>query len=770
MNIAVDAGDLEGDPSGRSVGHDWNAYTVADRDGARRIELAVDGITCAACLTDIERGLRRLPGVVSARVNVGSRRTSVVFSPDKLTPDAVLERMAAIGYPAQPFDPAMRRDNRSAEARELLKCMGVAGFGAMNVMLMSVSVWSGNVTDITPETRDFFHFMSALIAIPTVAYAARPFIRSAFAAIRRRSLNMDVPISLGVCLAMGLSIFNTLNHALEAYFDSALMLLFFLLLGRFLDENMRRRTAVEAETLATLRADSALKRGGDGDLVRVPLSAVQPGDIVVVRPGERVPVDGEVLSGQSDVDRSLVTGETLPVPVAPGDVVHAGTLNGAGLLTVVVTAAVEGTLMAEIERLIGEAQTAKSGALRLADRAARAYAPVVHSSALLTAIGWLVVGAGWHTALVNAIAVLIITCPCALALAVPAVQVTAAGRFFRNGILLNAGDAIERLARVDTVVFDKTGTLTSPEPLLANRASISDDLLDLAGRLARSSRHPLAEALARASGARSTVEGAREVTGEGVTVDLAGRTLRLGSLAFCGIGDDLADPVRSAHPDASLIAFSDGERKAVFAFAQRLKADAVEVAAELRAKGCRLIILSGDREAAVSIVAERLGIADWQAEVDPAGKIARLDALKAEGRRVLMVGDGLNDAPSLAAAHVSLSPVSAAHLAQAASDAVFLGDRLKPVVTALDVSRAAYRLMKQNLWTAVVYNLIAVPIAVLGYVTPLIAAAAMSGSSLIVTLNALRLRRVAAPPAERPPAAVAAARDELATEQAKVQI
>lgn len=766
MNIAVDVGPLEDEPAGQPVGHDWDAYTVADRDGNRRMELAVDDITCAACLTDIERGLRRLPGVVRARVNVSNRRTSVVFSPEKVTPLAVLERMAAIGYPAQPFDPAMRRDNRSAEARELLKCMGVAGFGAMNVMLMSVSVWSGNVTDITPETRDFFHFMSALIALPTVAYAARPFFRSAFAAIRRRSLNMDVPISIGVCLTMGLSIFNTLTHALEAYFDSALMLLFFLLLGRFLDENMRRRTAVEAETLATLRADSALKRGDDDKLVRVPLSAVRPGDIVVVRPGERVPVDGEVLSGRSDVDRSLVTGETLPASVAPGDIVHAGTLNGAGLLTVVVTAAVEGTLMAEIERLIGEAQSAKSGTLRLADRAARAYAPVVHSSAFLTAAGWLIAGAGWHTALINAIAVLIITCPCALALAVPAVQVTAAGRFFRNGILLNAGDAIERLARVDVIVFDKTGTLTSPEPLLANWADVSDDLLELAGRLARSSRHPLAEALARASGATGTIDGSREVTGEGVMVDLAERTLRLGSLSFCGIADEVADPVRSAYPDASLIAFSSGDRTAVFAFAQRLKADAVEVVAALRTKGYRLMILSGDRAAAVATVAENLGIAEWQAEVDPAGKIARLDALKAEGRRVLMVGDGLNDAPSLAAAHVSLSPVSAAHLAQAASDAVFLSDHLKPVIVALDVSRAAYRLMKQNLWTAVVYNLIAVPIAVLGYVTPLIAAAAMSGSSMIVTLNALRLRRVATPPAERPPEAVAAARDDQAQEPA----
>lgn len=737
--------------------HDWDAYSVADRDGARRIELAVEGITCAACLTDIERGLRRLPGIVSARVNVANRRTSVVYTPETLTPDDVLARMAAIGYPAHPFDPSLKRDGGSAEARELLKCMGVAGFGAMNVMLMSVSVWSGNVTDITPETRDFFHFMSALIAIPTVGYAARPFFRSAVAAIRRRSLNMDVPISLGVSLAMGLSIFNTLTHALEAYFDSALMLLFFLLLGRFLDENMRRRTAVEAETLATLRADSAMRRGPDGSLVRVPISAVRAGDVVEVPPGERVPVDGLVLSGCSEVDRSLVTGETLPVLAKAGDVVHAGTLNGAGLITVVVTAASDGTLLAEIERLIGEAQAAKSGTLRLVDRAARAYAPVVHSSALLTAIGWLIADAGWHTALINAIAVLIITCPCALALAVPAVQVTAAGRFFRNGILLNVGDAIERLAGVDTVVFDKTGTLTMPEPQLANAADLPADLIALAGTLARASRHPLAEALARVAPAGHPLDDAREVTGEGIIAVIDGREVRLGSLAFCGIAEATADAVLAAHPDASLIALSDGGRQAVFAFIQRLKADAGEVVADLKAKGLSLMILSGDRDGAVATVAARLGIDDWRAGIDPAGKIAVLEALKAEGRRVLMVGDGLNDAPSLAAAHVSLSPVSATHLAQAASDAVFLGDRLMPVVTALDISRAAYRLMKQNLAAAVIYNLIAVPVAVLGHVNPLIAALAMSGSSMIVTLNALRLRRVARPPDRRPPAAIAAA-------------
>ncbi len=726
---------------------DWSAYSLAEPDGRRRLTLAVENITCAACMGDIERALRGVEGVASARVNLADRRVAVVYDPAALSPDVLLARLQAIGYPAHPFDPAARRDGGSAEARRLLKSLGVAGFGTMNVMLMSISVWSGNVTDITPETRDFFHFMSALVALPCIAYAGQPFFGSAAAAIRRRSVNMDVPISIGILLATGLSVANTFLGGHEAYFDSALMLLFFLLLGRFLDENMRRRTAVEAETLATLRSESAVRIGADGALAEVPVSRVAPGDLVLVRPGERVPVDGRVAAGTSEIDRSLVTGETAPVAVGPGEMVHAGMINGFGALTVSVTAAVEGTLVAEIERLISEAQSMKAGAMRLADRAARAYAPVVHSAAALTFLGWMAVGADWSHALVIAIAVLIITCPCALALAIPAVQVVAAGRLFRSGVLLNAGDAIERLAAVDTIVFDKTGTLTTPEPRLVASSRFDAGALALAGRLALSSRHPLARGLARAAGAVETLEGVRERPGEGVAALVDGREIRLGSPAFCAVPAEVVERMRAAHPTASLIAVADGRGEPVLhALAQAIKTDAAETLARLAAAGYRIEILSGDRQAAVAETAAALGVAEFRAEADPQAKIARLEVLAAEGRRVLMVGDGLNDAPSLAAAHVSMSPVSAAHVAQAAADAVFLGERLGPVATALEVARAARRLMGQNLAIAVVYNVIAVPIAVLGYVTPLVAALAMSGSSLIVTLNAVRLRRIAGEP------------------------
>ena len=497
---------------------------------------------------------------------------------------------------------------------------------------------------------------------------------------------------------------------------------------------MRRKTRAVAGNLAALKADFAHRFDGP-ELVRVPAAALQPGDRLLVRPGDRVPADGLVINGSSEIDDSLVTGETARRAIAAGAVIHAGAVNFSGTLTMRVTAAGSGTLIDEVERLLDKAVTAKSRHVRLADRAARLYAPVVHATAALTIVGWLAAGASVHDAVVTAIAVLIITCPCALALAVPAVQVVASGMLFRSGVMLNSGDAIERLSEIDTVVFDKTGTLTLPEPRVDNAAALDPELLQRAARLALSSRHPLAAAVAREARERAPFDGATEEPGHGVRAMIEGAEARLGSLAFCGLAS--ADPVE---PGASTIAFSHAGRSAVLLVRQKLRPDAVETVAALRSLGLALMILSGDRSDAVAPVAAALGIADWRGGLTPAEKIAAIDALKAQGRRVLMVGDGLNDAPALAAAHVSLSPISAADLTQAQADAVFLGERLGPVREAVAVARRARRLMRQNLWLAVLYNAVAVPVAIAGFATPLIAAAAMSGSSVLVTLNALRAR------------------------------
>jgi len=709
---------------------DLSLYATPAGDGTFGMELAIDGIACGACIARVEGAVKQVPGVTEARLNLTNRRLHVAWADGAVKPAEILQALEASGYHGHPFMPLRAEQEEALEARRLMRCLAVAGFATMNIMLLSVSVWSGNVTDITPETRDFFHWASALIALPAAAYAGRPFFASAWRALRSRAVNMDVPISLGVILALAMSLVETANHAEHAYFDSALMLLFFLLVGRTLDHAVRRKTRAVAGNLAALKADTAHRFMGD-ELVSVPVAVLKAGDRLLVKPGERVPADGTVLRGNSEIDESIVTGETARRRIGPVNTVYAGCTNYSGALTLQVTAAGGTSLIDEIEKLLDKAAGTKSRTMRLADRAARIYAPVVHLTAALTFIGWLAAGASIHDALITAIAVLIITCPCALALAIPAVQVVASGALFRSGVILNAGDAIERLAGVDIVVFDKTGTLTLPEPRVVNVTSLDSELLEAAARLALSSRHPLAVALSREAIARTPFDGAVEHPGQGVCAIVEAVEMRLGSPEFCNV-------VPTCESPASVICFRHGNRSALIEIAQSLRPDAVEVVRSLRERGLDLCILSGDRAESVAPVAKALGIESWQAGLKPADKIARIEEWKAHGCRVAMIGDGLNDAPSLAAARVSLSPISAADLTQAHADAVFLGEKLKPVLDAIIIARRARSLMIENLRLAMIYNAIAVPVAISGAVTPLIAALAMSGSSLIVTLNALR--------------------------------
>jgi Cu2+-exporting ATPase len=715
---------------------DLSLFVEAGNAGESHMTLAVEGVACAGCIRKIEHGLADLPGIIDARVNFTRRRLAVDWRNNEIDAAHIIEAIEHLGYHAHPFVPERADADDGAEASRLLKCVAVAGFAAMNVMLLSVSVWAGNVSDMTQETRDLFHWLSALIALPAAAYSGQPFFQSAFRALRARQVNMDVPISIGVSLALGLSVYETAIHATHAYFDSAIMLLFFLLVGRYLDLAMRRKTRLFAGNLASIKAEFAHRLDANGELTKVPAAGLFPGDRVLVRAGERVPADGKVINGSSEIDESLVTGETLHRPVQAGAAVYSGSINISGALTVRVTTAGAGTLVVEVERLLEKATAASSRPVRLADRAARLYAPVVHTTAALTALGWLFAGAGIHDSIVIAIAVLIITCPCAIALAIPAVQVVAAGALFRSGVILNGGDAIERLAEADVIVFDKTGTLTLPEPSVDPAIDIDPCTLERAARLALSSHHPLATALGRVARERSPYPDAVEEPGQGVRALIDGKDARLGSASFCGFGDTQ----QPHNGTASFITFAHDGKIANIAIRQALRSDAVAVAKALRQRGFDLMVLSGDRAAAVMPVAQELGIEHWRAGVTPAEKISAIELLKSQGRRVLMVGDGLNDAPALAAAHVSLSPITAAHLTQAHADALFLGQQLKPVLSAVVLSRRARALMKENLALAAVYNLIAVPLAIAGLVTPLIAAVAMSGSSLLVTVNALRAR------------------------------
>jgi Cu2+-exporting ATPase len=717
---------------------DYSHYTRRASDGAATMDVVVDGIHCGGCIGRIERSLKTVEGLADARLNFTNRRLTLTWNDPAFDPGEAIRVLERMGYHANPFSQHSGEERESAQLTFLLRCLAVSGFAAMNIMLLSVSVWSGNVTDITPETRDLFHWLSAAIALPAAAYAGQPFFRSAWSALKARHTNMDVPISLGILLALGLSLYETTHSAEHAYFDSAIMLIFFLLCGRVLDQMMRRRTRAVAGNLAALKSDTAFRLMDNGELAQVPSAALRVGDRILVRAGERIAADGVVVSGHAHLDESLITGETTPSKARADRQVYAGSIDLDGTLTIRVTAAGENTFLDDIDRLLDKAVHARSRYVKLSDRIARYYAPMVHATAALTFVGWMLAGQSVHASVVTAITVLIITCPCALALAIPAVQVVAASALFRSGVFLNAGDAIERLAEADVVVFDKTGTLTLPELHVINVADIDPQSLALAGQLALSSRHPLAAALARRQTGAKPLDDVTEEYGRGVRTIVDGVEARLGSSDFCSV--EVPNALLTRHPGASLIAFRHGERTAVFAVHQVLRPDAAQTIHGLMRLGIAVHILSGDRAQAVEPIAKALGVPQWRAGLTPADKVAMIEAWKSEGRKVLMVGDGLNDAPSLAAANVSMSPISAADLSQAQADAVFLGASLRPVLSSVRSARRARAIMRQNLWLAIAYNAVAIPVAVTGLVTPLIAAVAMSGSSILVTLNALRAR------------------------------
>jgi len=715
-----------------SLAADPSAF-VRERNGRFELDLMVRGAKCGGCIAKIEGGMNALDGVENARLNLSTGRLAVAWRGSKDLARQMTARLSELGYTAAPFDAQTQEDAQSSEERSLLVSMAVAGFAMANIMLLSVSVWAGH-GEMDWATRDFMHWVSGMIAIPTAAFAGRPFFRSALTALRARQVNMDVPISLAVLLAVGMSIVETLRGAEHAYFDAAVMLLFFLLIGRYLDMRLRARAGAAARQLAAMQAASANRVGEGGAIASIPASEVQPGDTLLIAAGERVPVDAVVLEGVSRLDAALVTGETDPAEARAGDALYSGMVNLSAPLTVRATARSEESFLAEIARLVEAGQQSRSTYVRLADRAARLYVPLVHSLAALTFLGWWLIGGDVRPAILNAIAVLIITCPCALGLAVPAVQVTASGRLFRAGVLVKSGDALERLSEADYAVFDKTGTLTYGEPKLVNADDIPDETMALAARLCRASKHPLSCAVANHAGEGEAAKDLAETPGAGMEAVIAGQRVRFGSAAWLDLD---ADP--AGQTEAWLAV--EGEAPVRFAFEDQLRPDAASAVAALAARGLPPEMLSGDRPDVAERMGAAVGITRVAGGLKPQDKIDRLEALAAEGRKVFMAGDGLNDAPALSAAHVSAAPARAADISQAAADFVLRDDRLENLALAVDVSRSARRRVFENFAFAALYNACAVPLAVAGLVTPLIAAIAMSGSSLVVTLNALRLAR-----------------------------
>ncbi len=685
--------------------------------------LTVPGMRCASCIAKIERGLRNVKGVDGARVNLSAKRVTIKHD-RALDAEALIAALENLGFEAQAAE-INSLGQSDIESRVLVRSVAVAGFGMMNIMLLSVSVWSG----AGGVTRDLFHWLSAMIAIPVVAYAGRPFFASAALALRHRRTNMDVPISIGVLLATGLSAYETITGGEHAYFDSAVMLLFFLLVGRALDSTMRGKTRAGIGSLLSRMGKSARVVAADGATYSVAAKDLDEGMVMIVAAGEALAADGVIEDGRSAIDNSMLTGESIPQAVSMGDLVYAGAINVGDPIRVRVTAASSDTLIAEIAKLMDDAGQSRSHYVRIADRASRLYAPAVHTLALLAFVGWMIAGAGLHQSLVIAIAVLIITCPCAIGLAVPAAHVVASGALAKRGLLVKDGSALERLAEVDIALFDKTGTLTLGEPI-PEVHHLSHEQKSVALTLAQSSRHPLSRGLARALEAQgvlpTAVSSLSETGGEGVSGDWLGACVALERADVAGSG--LFTTLRI------------GETRVAIRFADPMRPDVAKTIHALKACAINSHILSGDRQSSVSALANELGVVG-DGEMRPDAKLAFLYMLTVQGHRPLMIGDGINDGPALAAAHASIAPSSASDISQQAADAVFIGRGLMPVALAVVVARRTMRIVRQNFGFAIAYNVLAVPLAIAGLLTPLIAAIAMSLSSLVVVGNSLRLAR-----------------------------
>lgn len=729
MSDVIDPGCPSGlaPPTDGGAQTDFSAFVRQTQKGDK-LDLIVRGAKCGGCISKIERALNALTDVETARLNLSTGRLAIVGSRG-FNANRAADTVSGLGYgvSAQSIDDGEVRSE--SEERKLLIAMGVAGFAAANIMLLSVSVWGG-ASEMGEQTRKVFHAISGFIAFPVILFSGRHFFQSAWSALRHGNVNMDVPITLAIWLAFFTSVWETMSGGPHAYFDACIMLIFFLLIGRFLDARLRRKAYSAAHELAALQSHSVTRLSESGpESVRA--QEILPGDRLLLTPGERAIIDMEVTHGQSDVDESLVTGESLPRTASAGMTLYAGSINLGDALEGRAISAASDSLLADIGGLLEAGEQRRSSYRKISDKAVQLYVPFVHITALLAFLGWVfLVGAPVREAILVAVSTLIITCPCALALAAPVAQVVASSRLFRRGVFLKSGDALERLAGVDHIVFDKTGTLTLGNPVWQETNEARSVLSDAAA-LARASRHPLSKALVAAAGAGTMAQGTKEHAGLGLIATIDGVDHRLGSAEWVGASSELdhSGPViwyRAGHADPVPFLFQDT--------AQDSAADAISA---LKSRGLGIEILSGDKPGAVKDIAEQLGIEHWKAGASPTEKADHLEALRASGRHVLMVGDGVNDAAALALAHAALSPGSAIDISQASSDAVYNG-QIDLIPSILDISGTARSAMLQNFGLAALYNLIAVPIAVTGNVTPLVAAIAMSASSLIVTLNALR--------------------------------
>jgi Cu2+-exporting ATPase len=728
---------------------DYHSFIYEERDGDFSINLSLEGVRCGSCIWLIENSLRNIPNVTNARVNLSTNRLTLHWNGKREDIAKLINLLDGLGYRSTPFDPELVIDLDEKEQKQLLKAIAVSGFATVQLMMIMMGIWFTSDTSLMGQhTRSLLHLFGMLVALPCIFYSVLPFFRSALSAIRVLRSNMDVPISIGIIATVLISVRQYYINGEYTYFDSAAMLIFVLLIGRYLDNKSRSLAKSKARDLL-LRQSKAVTVLRDDKLELISAGAVLVGDVVQISAGEKVAVDGEIVFGETSVDNSIITGETIPERVKVGDEVFAGSVNLEQMIRVKVSKPSQNTILAEIIRLIENAEQGRAKYVMIADYAAKLYTPVVLLLSFFTFILWKYIwAANFDEAILNAVAVLIITCPCALGIAVPAVQIIASSRLMNKGILIKTKDALERFAKVDCVVFDKTGTLTLGKPELFGLIDIGNNAkkvitideamqdsklqreLVLIKSIAENSKHPLAQAI---SGIQtdSLALNAKEVKGYGLAAEYEGEEIRLGSFKWCDA---------PKYDDQYMeIWYQRGERRIRLIFQDKLREGAASLVKELKGIGYSIYILSGDRKEVVKKVAEELDISNYIAEADPKEKYRFIEQLNQKQKKVLMIGDGLNDAAALKLGHASISPASGLDIAQNCADAVFQKNIIS-ILEIIIVAKKAEVLVKQNLLVSLIYNAVSMPIAIFGLINPLIAALFMSASSISVIFNSMRLK------------------------------
>jgi len=703
-------------------------------------QLLIEGISCAACGWLIEKHLRGVPGVAEAHLNLSNHRLQVRWQDSQIPLSKLLAELRRIGYAAHPWQPDEAAERLAAENRRRMRELGVAGLLWMQVMMATMATWPEFNVDLSPELDKILRWTSLFLTTPIVFYCCGQFFRGALRDLRTRHLTMDVSVSLAIGGAYVAGIWSTITGQGELYFDAVGMFALFLLAGRYLERRARERTAAATAQLVQLLPASCLRLDADGQSQRILLSELRIGEQVLVQPGSLIPADGQVLAGQSSVDESLLTGEYLPQPRGIGDGVTAGTLNVEGPLTVQVQALGDATRLSAIVRLLERAQSEKPRLAEIADRVAQWFLLFILIAAAVVGLAWWQIDSG--RAFWVVLALLVATCPCALALATPTALTTATGSLHKLGMLLTRGHVLEGLNQIDTLVLDKTGTLTEGRLTLKAihplRELDEGACLALAAALENRSEHPIARAFSQAPHAAESVD---SHPGQGLQGRVEGRLLRIGEATFvCALSGQAVPSIAGEHGQWLLLGDEQGPL-AWFVLDDRLRDDAAQLIAAARTRGWHIHLLSGDSSPMVGEVARQLGIEDARGGLTPDAKLAVLKQLHGEGRRVLMLGDGVNDVPVLAAADISVAMGSASDLAKTSADAVLLSNRLSSLVEGLKLARRTRRIIIENLSWATLYNGLVLPFAALGWITPIWAAVGMSLSSLLVVLNALRLSR-----------------------------